>query len=49
MPVGKVMNINNASLEELDKLWGVGKIIAQSIIDYRDARGVSKHRKKLSL
>jgi len=21
MPVGKAMNINNASLEELDKLW----------------------------
>ena len=49
MPVGKVMNINNASLEELDKLWGVGKIIAQSIIDYRDARGGFKTPEEIKL
>ncbi len=35
----KVININTASLEELDELWGVGKIIAQNIIEYREACG----------
>jgi len=35
----KVININTASLEELDELWGVGKIIAQNIVDYREACG----------
>ena len=38
-PLGKVININTASLEELDELWGVGKIIAQNIVDYREACG----------
>lgn len=38
-PSGKVVNINTASLEELDELWGVGKTIAQNIIDYREACG----------
>jgi competence protein ComEA len=34
-----LVNINNATLEQLDSLPGIGPITAQDIIDYRDVHG----------
>lgn len=38
-PVGGSVNVNTATLEELDTLKGVGPAIAQAIIDERQANG----------
>jgi competence ComEA-like helix-hairpin-helix protein len=46
---GKIININTASLKELDYLWGVGKTTAQNIINYRNACGGFKTPEDIKL
>lgn len=36
----KRVNINTATLEELDSLYGIGPVLAQAIIDYRTEHGL---------
>ena len=48
-PDNKIININTASLKELDELWGVGKVIAQNIINYRKTHGDFKTPEDIKL
>lgn len=43
----KVININTANADELDELPGVGPVIAQRIIEYREAMGGFKSLEEL--
>jgi competence protein ComEA len=43
------IGINNASIEELDKLSGVGPSLAQKIIDYRTKNGGFKNIEEIKL
>jgi len=45
----RFMNINTASLEELNKLFGVGETIAQQIIKYREEKGGFKKPEDIKL
>ncbi|MFA5750050.1 MAG: helix-hairpin-helix domain-containing protein [Candidatus Shapirobacteria bacterium] len=47
--VSKIIRINTATVEDLDKLSGVGPSIAQRIIDYRTKNGGFKNIEELKL
>jgi len=44
---GQMVNINTATIEELATLTGVGKAIAQRIVEYRQANGLFKSVEQL--
>ncbi|MFZ5564708.1 MAG: ComEA family DNA-binding protein [Thermodesulfobacteriota bacterium] len=44
---GPMVNINTATVEELATLTGVGKEIAQRIVEYRQANGLFKNIEQL--
>ncbi len=45
----KSININKATVEELEKLWGVGTVFAQKITRYREDHGQFKTPEEIKL
>jgi len=46
-PVGGKVNINTASVKDLMTLAGVGKKVAEKIVEYREAHGAFKKAEEL--
>lgn len=47
VPAGDKVNINTADVKELMKLSGVGRSVAERIVQYRDAHGAFKKAEEL--
>ena len=45
---GETVNINTADPEELEKLPGIGEVIARRIVDYRTAHGAFRSIEELA-
>ena len=48
-PVPLHLNINTASAQELEQLPGIGKVIAERIVAYREQNGRFKRREEMML
>lgn len=48
-PVPLHLNINTASAQELEQLPGIGKVIAERIVAYREQNGRFKRREEVML
>ena len=46
-PVGEPVNINTADVKELMRLEGVGRRVAEKIVEYRDSHGPFKKAEDL--
>lgn len=46
-PVMRLVNINQAAIEDLDRLPGIGPALAQRIIDFRTKQGMFKKKEDI--